>query len=95
MDNRRLMLNTLRQFEYLLRMINEGQKKSVAEWTALVRMALLEVDEAIGKGVIMFDDESMDFRSYQKFMERVATDLELAKRAQPLKAPVIAHRKTD
>lgn len=78
-------LNTLRQFDYLLRMIKEKQKKSMIEWIGLVRSALMEVDEAIGRSVIVLEDtEPIVFDDFRKVMERIALDLNMAKRAFPL-----------
>lgn len=79
------MLNTLRQFDYLLRMIKEKQKKSMVEWIGLVRSALVEVDEAIGKNVIVLEQtEPVSFDDFRKVMERIALDLNMAKKAFPL-----------
>lgn len=79
------MLNTLRQFDYLLRIIKEDQKKSMAEWIGLIRSALIEVDEAIGRNVIVLEQsEPIRFEEFRKIMARIAEDLNMAKKAFPL-----------
>jgi hypothetical protein len=67
-------------------MIREKQKKSMVEWIGLVRSALIEVDDAMGRNVIVLEDqtEPIAFEDFRKVMERIALDLEMAKNAFPL-----------
>lgn len=79
------MLNTLHHFDYLLRMIRENQKKSMPEWIGLVRSALMEVDEGLGKHVIVLENtEPVSFEEFRKILERIAADLHVTKQAHPL-----------
>jgi hypothetical protein len=66
-------------------MIRENQKKSMTEWIGLIRSALVEVDEGLGKHVIVLENpEPVSFDDFRKIMTRIAADLEMAKKAHPL-----------
>lgn len=82
------MLRTLKQFTYLLQMIEENQKKPIFEWSSLIRASLQEIDEALRNRVISLehDSEPISFEQFRNTMQRVARNLELAKRAHPITA---------
>ena len=68
-----------------MRMINEKQKKPMVEWIGLVRSARVEVDEAIGRNVIVLKEkEPVSFDDFRPIMERIALDLNMAKKTFPL-----------
>lgn len=51
----------------------------------MVRSALVEVDEAIGRNVIVLEEkEPVSFDDFRKIMERIALDLNMARRLFPL-----------
>ncbi|HYY90383.1 MAG TPA: hypothetical protein VE955_00175 [Candidatus Dormibacteraeota bacterium] len=69
----------LDHYSYLLRAIRENQKKTIPEWNALIRTALLEIDEALGKDGLVIEDRSPStFEDYRKHMERLAASLQLS-----------------
>ena len=67
----------LDHYTTLLRAIRENQKRTIPEWNALIRVALLEIDEALGKeSLVMEDKNPSTFEQYRKYMERIAADLQ-------------------
>ena len=55
------------------------QKKTVGEWNALVRVALLEVNDAIGnRDLVIEGHETVTFDEYRKAMEKIATEMPMA-----------------
>lgn len=56
-----------------MREIEGKRKHTVVEWNALIRVALFEVNEAIGKESITVENPAaIDFDEYQNFMQRIA-----------------------
>ncbi|MBO0888751.1 hypothetical protein J2P12_06590 [Candidatus Bathyarchaeota archaeon] len=69
----------LDHYTYLLRAIRENQKKSLVEWNALIRTALLEIDNALGNESLIVEGEpSFSFEEYRKQMERIAANVQVS-----------------
>ena len=69
----------LDHYTYLLRAIRENQKKSLVEWNALIRTALLEIDNALGNESLVVEGEpSFSFEDYRKHMERIAANVQMS-----------------
>ena len=67
----------LDHYTTLLRVIRENQKRTIPEWNALIRVALLEIDEALGNESLVMEDKSPStFEQYRKYMEGLAANLQ-------------------
>ena len=80
-DKLAVSLNTVipeetKHFVYLLRMIREGQKKTIGDWNILVRTALSEVDETITRDFSTSNTETFSFEGYRKDMESLGKKVE-------------------
>lgn len=80
-----MLLNHLKQFDYLAKEWNSGKKHKPVEWIALIRVALLELDNAIGHDIVSIEgNETTTGPEFQKYLERIGANVNLAKMASPL-----------
>ncbi len=56
-------------FAYLLRMIREDQKKTISEWNALIRTALIEIDEEIRDVSVSERNTVLTFDEYRNRLQ--------------------------
>ena len=57
------------------------------EWNSLIRVALLELNDALGTDTISEDNEAISFPEYQKRMEQLASTIPKILGAKPLPDP--------
>ena len=58
-------------FAYLLRMIREDQKKTISEWNALIRTALIEIDEEIRDVSVSERNAVFTFEEYRNRLQNL------------------------
>ena len=56
-------------FAYLLRMIREDQKKTISDWNALIRTALIEIDEEIRDTSVSERNAVLTFEEYRNRLQ--------------------------
>jgi len=65
------MASSRNHFAYLLRMIQENQKKTTSEWNALIRAALMEIDQHIGEASVSERNAVLTFEEYRNKLQNL------------------------